>query len=141
MSGARADHYYSLGNPAFGANTYCKARITPCYTPALPPLHPSFPSLTQPNPALGVQNWPPSQCGVSTQGCPGVVKMSQGGSAHYGKGLPTPSTMVALGQQEEEILGRSPAAASIHAGTAPRVMLQEILLDQAAFGPLLALPS
>lgn len=74
----------------FGTNTICKARLTPSYLPTKKSLAPPFPN--PPN-AQRIQNAVPSHCALSTQACPGMLKTSQGGSAHCGKGLPMLSTM------------------------------------------------
>ena len=122
-------HNYSLGYSVFGTNTICKARLTPSYLPTKNSPAPPFPN--PPN-AQRIQNAVPSHCALSTQGCPAMLKTSQGGSAHCGKGPPTLSTMATPESRGERV--------PRHWGQQAWVMSQESWVVQADFRAFLALP-
>lgn len=106
-----------------GTNTTCKARLTPSYLPTMNSSAPPFPN---PPKAQRVQNPVPSHCALSTQGCPGMLKTSQGGSAHCGKGPPLLSTVATpesrgervpcRWQQQDSLLGWRPESCPRRAG-------------------------
>lgn len=104
MSRAKV-HHYSLGYSVFGTNTTCKTRLTTSYLPThlYPAVDSPAPPCPNPPKAQRVQNWLPSYCTVSTQGCPEVVQTTRRGSAQYGKGFPTLSTMATPRSRGERV--------------------------------------